>query len=140
MDKTQLVKLLQEILEFEYTDIFLYNNEAELLLKRIKDSEKLYKLYKNFALDELAHADIISRKMLDLGGKPIWQYKMLEYSDSVRQSLKSHIERETKAIQLYSKLINEIEDRSFKVILKGIRQNEEEHLQKIVDFLQKLKK
>ncbi len=139
MNKEELLKILQELLEFEYTDIFVYNNEAELFRKKIKDGEKLSKLYKNFALDELTHADLISKKILELNRKPIWNYKNIFVSSSIRESLKIHLEKEIKIYQKYSNLIENIEDREFKTILKGIRDNEKEHITRISYFLKKLK-
>ncbi len=139
MDNTQLLKTLQEILEFEYTDVFIYNNEANLFKNKIKNSKNLVTLYKEFALDELSHADIISRKIIELGSAPLWQYKQIELSDSIRDSLKRHLERELNAIQTYTKLINQLNDRSLKTQLKRILANEKEHLQEITEFLRKLK-
>ncbi|MCX7910293.1 MAG: ferritin-like domain-containing protein [Endomicrobia bacterium] len=139
MDKYKLIEKLQEMLNYEYTDVFIYNNEAELLENKIKNGAKLKSLYKNFALDELTHAEIISKKILDLKEKPIWEYKNFLVSKSVRESLKFHIEREIKAIRSYQELIENITDREFKIKLKGIKNDEEEHLKQITDFLNNLR-
>lgn len=138
MDNTQLLSTLQEILEFEYTDIFIYNNEANLFKQKIKNSQNIVTLYKTFALDELSHADIISKKIIELDGAPIWQYKQINLTNSIRESIKHHIERELKAIQTYTNLIKIISDRTFKTQLKGILANEKEHLEELSKFLKNL--
>ncbi len=137
MDKNQLLEILQQILETEYTDIFIYYNEAGLFEKKIKEGERIAKIYKDFSLDELRHADIISQKILDLGGRPVWEYKSFFVPKSIRESLRLHLERETNSYNTYSNLIKNIDDRDFKIVLKGIRQNEKEHIEEITDFLKK---
>ncbi len=139
MHEKRLIETLQQILETEYTDVFIYYNESLLFEKKIKYGEKLAQIYKEFSLDELRHADIISQKILSLNGKPVWEYKNFFVSKSIRESLKFHIAREIKAYQTYTNLIENILDRDFKIVLKGIRQNEKEHIEKISYFLKRLK-
>ncbi|MFN3551028.1 MAG: ferritin-like domain-containing protein [Endomicrobiia bacterium] len=140
MDKKTLIEKLQEILEFEYTDIFIYNNEANLFKEKIKGGEKLAEIYKDFALEELTHADNISKQISSLGRKPLWEYKNIFVSNSIRESLKLHLEREIKAYKAYTELIKQIEDREFKILLKGIRDNEKQHIEQISKFLKKIVK
>ena len=139
MQKKQLIETLQKVLEFEYTDMFVYNAEAELFKKKIKDSANLVKMYKNFAMDELTHADIISQKILSFKDNPRWEYKIVKISNSVHETLKKHIEREIQAIRIYTDLLRSIEDRKFKVVIKGIISNEKEHLEHLNKFLKNLK-
>ncbi len=138
MNNIQLLKTLQDLLEFEYTDVFIYNNEANLFKQKIKNSENLVILYKNFALDELSHADIISKKIIELDATPVWQYKIISITNSIRESVKNHIDREIKVIQIYANLIKEISDRPFKTQLKGILTNEKEHLEQLNEFFKRL--
>jgi bacterioferritin len=139
MLKEQLIETLQKILEFEYTDMFVYNSEAELFKKKIKNSENLVKMYKNFAIDELTHADIISQRILFLNGSPRWEYKIVSVSNSVHETLRYHIEREIQAIRIYTDLLNNTEDRKFKVVIKGIFSNEKEHLEHLTKIFNNLK-
>jgi rubrerythrin len=138
MQKEQLIKILQKILEFEYTDMFVYNSEAELFKKKIKNSENLVKMYKNFAMDELTHADIISQKIVSLKGTPLWEYKIVTISNSVHETIRNHIEREVQSIRIYTDLLNKTEDRKFKVVIKGIISNEKEHLEHLTKFFNSL--
>ncbi len=133
-----LVKKLQEILEFEYTDIFTYNNEANLFKEKIKDREQLFQIYKNFALEELTHADIISKQISSLGEIPFWEYKNIFVSNSIRESLKLHLDREITVYKTYIDLIKQVEDRELKILLKGIRDNEKGHIEQISKFLKKI--
>jgi rubrerythrin len=138
MQKEQLIKILQKILEFEYTDMFVYNSEAELFKKKIKNSKNLVKMYKNFAMDELTHADIISQKIVSLKGTPLWEYKIVTISNSVHETIRNHIEREVQSIRIYTDLLNKTEDRKFKVVIKGIISNEKEHLEHLTKFFNSL--
>jgi bacterioferritin len=139
MLKEQLIEILQKILEFEYTDMFVYNSEAEFFKKKIKNSENLVKMYKNFAIDELTHADIISQRIIFLNGFPRWEYKIVSVSNSVHETLRYHIEREIQAIRIYTDLLNNTEDRKFKVVIKGIISNEKEHLEHLTKIFNNLK-
>jgi rubrerythrin len=138
MQKEQLIKILQKILEFEYIDMFVYNSEAELFKKKIKNSENLVKMYKNFAMDELTHADIISQKIVSLKGTPLWEYKIVTISNSVHETIRNHIEREVQSIRIYTDLLNKTEDRKFKVFIKGIISNEKEHFEHLTKFFNSL--
>jgi bacterioferritin len=139
MLKEQLIEILQKILEFEYTDMFVYNSEAELFKKKIKNSENLVKMYKNFAIDELTHADIISQRIIFLNGSPRWEYKIVSVSNSVHETLRYHIEREIQAIRVYTDLLNNTEDRKFKVVIKEIISNEKEHIKHLTKIFNNLK-
>jgi len=139
MQKEQIIEILQKVLEFEYTDMFVYNAEAELFKKKIRDSENLIKMYKNFAMDELTHADIISQKIISFKVNPRWEYKIVNISKSVHETLKKHIERELQAIKIYTDLLTNIEDRKFKIVIKGIISNEKEHLEHLTKFFNNLR-
>ncbi|MFN3966584.1 MAG: hypothetical protein ACK4JE_02665 [Endomicrobiia bacterium] len=55
----------------ELNDVIISMKQV-YLRKKIKKGEKFAKIYKDFSLDELMHADIISQKILNLGGVK-WQ-------------------------------------------------------------------
>lgn len=139
MQRKLLIERLNNLLIFEYTDVFIYNNEVNLFNQKLKESKKLVETYKSFALDELTHADLISKYLLELNVKPVWEYKDIPLSNSIRDSLKSHLEREIKVYQKYIQLTEELEDRKWKIILEGIAFSEKKHIRKILDILQNLK-
>lgn len=139
MQRKLLVERLQELLTFEYTDVFIYHNEANLFKQKLKEPKRLPETYKNFALDELTHADLVSKYLVELKVKPTWEYKEVILSNSIRDSLKRHLEREIKVYQKYIELTEQIEDRSWKTTLRGIAFNEKTHIKKIIEFLKEFK-
>lgn len=54
---------------------------------------------------ELRHADNIAMQILILGGKPNWDFTLLETKESIDEMLLDHLKFERKAIQLYQTLI-----------------------------------
>jgi bacterioferritin (cytochrome b1) len=98
--------------------MFVYNSEAEFFKKKIKNSENLVKMYKNFAIDELTHADIISQRIIFLNGFPRWEYKIVSVSNSVHETLRYHIEREIQAIRIYTDLLNKLKTENSKLLSK----------------------
>lgn len=138
MDKNDLVKSLNEALQLEYTDIFLYPRQADI----VKEKE-ISQMFEKFGRMELRHADNIAMQINALGGKPVWEFSMLDAKESLDEILDDHLENESKAIALYNELI-EAADREgedeLKLILKGIRAEEEHHFKKIKEILVKIKK
>ncbi|MEM4368228.1 MAG: ferritin-like domain-containing protein [Candidatus Anstonellales archaeon] len=139
MQKKILIERLQEMLTFEYTDVFIYNNEANLFKQKLREPKKIIETYKSFALDELTHADLISKYLSELNVKSVWEYKDIPIFNSIRDSLKNHLEREIKVYQKYIALTEELEDRRWKIIFEGIAFSEKQHIKKIIDIIQNLR-
>ncbi|HCJ67311.1 MAG TPA: hypothetical protein DHV62_08330 [Elusimicrobia bacterium] len=135
----KLLELLNLAFEMEYVDVFLYLKEAGMFKKKIVAGEKLAKIFEEFSQMELIHADRLAMKIIELGGKAHWTFRTLEPSSSLREVLKKHLESETKAYHLYSEIIKITEELDFNLILKGIREDEKEHIEKVTDILKKLK-
>ena len=130
MDKDSLIKLLNYALQFEYSDVFLYPREA----KEIKD-EKIAKLFEEFGLMEVRHADILAIRIAELGGKPVWDFKLLSDLNDLKLILERHLEYENKAVNFYQNLIDQIDDQEIKIMLRGIKAEEETHRDKIKGLL-----
>lgn len=136
--KGKLIELLNEALQVEYTDIFLYPKQSEVI-KEKEISEK----FEKFGKMELRHADNIAMQILTLGGKPHWNFTFLDTKESIDEILQGHLDREAKNIQLYKNIIEFVDDiggeDQLKVILEGIRSEEESHLGAIKVLIQKRK-
>ena len=130
MDKNMLIKLLNDALQFEYNDVFLYPREA----KKIKD-KNVAQIFEEFGLMEVRHADMLSIGILELGGKPVWDFKLLGDLSDLKEILKRHLGHEEKAINFYQNLIDQVDDDEIKIILRGIRAEEEIHRDKIKELL-----
>lgn len=137
MDKTKLIELLNEALQNEYTDVFLYPRQADMLREKDK---KVSEMFERFGRMELRHADNLATQILTLGGKPDWDFKLIDAGSSIDKMLQRHLERESKCIQIYDKLI-ELTDREeqdqLKLILKGIRSEEETHAAAIKELIKR---
>lgn len=137
MEKSKLIKLLNEALQTEYTDVFSYPRQAD----KIKEKEVSEK-FERFGRMEVRHADNIARQILTLGGKPNWEFTILDIKESIDEMLLDHLEREGKAIKLYQALIEfaeKEEEDELKLILKGIKSEEESHLTEIEELVKRRK-
>jgi len=88
---------------------------------------------------ELRHADRLASKLIEAGAKAEWKFRSLESSNSFREVLVKHVTCETNAIQLPTEILDECDDVDFSIVIKGIREDEREHLQKVAGILKGLK-
>ena len=130
MDKDELIKVLNYALQFEYNDVFLYPREA----REIKD-KNVAELFENFGLMEIRHADMLAIRILELGGKPIWEFKLLSDLSDLKEILKRHLNREEETVNFYQNLIEQVDNPEIKIVLRGIRAEEEMHRDKIKELL-----
>lgn len=132
MDKNELISLLNKALQMEYVDIFLYPRQADIVKEKTISNK-----FNEFGRMELRHADNISMQILQLGSKPVWEFTLLDPRDSVDSMLKDHLKGEERSIDMYNKIINLIEGEELdqlKLVIKGIKAEEEGHL----EFIKKL--
>ncbi len=130
MDKDELIKVLNYALQFEYNDVFLYPRDA----RAVKD-KNVAEIFEKFGLMEIRHADMLSIRILELGGKPIWEFKLLGELSDLKEILKRHLEREEKTVNFYQNLIEQLDDPEIKIVLRGIKAEEEMHRDKIRELL-----
>jgi len=137
MEKDKLIELLNEALQIEYTDVFLYPRQAE----RIKEKE-ISEKFERFGRMELRHADTIAIEIQKLGGQPNWDFAPIVLKESMDEILLDHLERERKAMQFFSKLIEDLNKEGqdqLKLILEGIRSEEGSHFGAINQLIEKRK-
>lgn len=129
----KLIELLKEALSREYSDVFLYSREA----KTIED-KGIAEKFEDFGTTEVRHADIVSLKLLELGEKPAWNFTLLKGGTSIKEVLEYHLKKEKEAVLLYEKCIEATDDDNFKIVLRGIRADEEYHAKYVEEALKKL--
>jgi rubrerythrin len=139
MDKDNFLKLLSLAFDKEYNDVFLYLKEAEMFREKIVEGESIGKIFEHFSLMELRHADILASKIIGFGAKAKWVFMPLEKSGSLRDVLQRHVLNETNAVRLFDEILENCSDVDFKITLKGIREDEKEHLEKVSHILKHLK-
>lgn len=137
MANEKLIELLNKSLEMEYCDIFLYARHADALEEKetAENFEKLGRM-------EVRHADSLAIQIQALGGKPNWEITPLDAKGSKDEMLTYHLEQEERAIRGYDDLI-ELADKEgqdqLKLILKGIKSEEESHAEITKSLLGKRK-
>lgn len=136
--KEKLLSLLHKAFELEYNDTFSYLNEAQLFEFKTVDGERVGGIFRKFNEFEQIHADKLSAKIIELGGKAQWNFKQFEPETSLRKALEKHIGAEADAYRVYTQLIESCEDKGFVLLLKGIREEEKDHLEKVKHILKKL--
>ncbi|MBN1823422.1 MAG: ferritin-like domain-containing protein [Endomicrobiales bacterium] len=134
----KMMALLNQVLQQEYLEVFTYLKEAELFRKKLSGGENLGQIFENFSQEELRHVDRISAKLIELGERPSWSFRNVEIPDSIHEALKAHILQERKIYGIYTDIIENCTDADFKIVLKGIREQEKEHLEKAAHILRKL--
>lgn len=134
MQTEKIIFNLNKALQLEYSDVFLYPREAKL----IKD-KTIASTFEEFGLMEIRHADLLAKRIFQLEGKPVWDFSLLPDRNDLGDIFKHHIEYENKAIDFYGKLLEEVDDET-KILLRGIKAEEETHLAKLEDFLNSFKK
>src|SRR3989339_1101456 len=131
------LELLNTAFIAEYEDVFLYLRESSIFKKKIAGGEKLAEIFEDFSVMELKHADLLAMKLIKLGGRPTWQFRQIDDSASLKDTLQRHVISESRLYKIYTDLIDACADRNFKIVLKGIRDNEKEHLEKVTYLLKK---
>ena len=133
MEMHEVVFNLNKALQLEYSDVFLYPREAKLI-----EDRSIASIFENFGLMEIRHADLLARRILELNGKPVWDFSLLEDKKELKDIIDRHIDYEQRAISFYGKLIPEVDEET-KIILRGIKAEEEEHLATLKEFTSKTK-
>ncbi len=127
MQTHEIIFNLNQALQFEYSDVFLYPREAKLIAEKDAVAGSAFE---EFGLMEVRHADLLARRILELGGKPVWDFLLLQDKQDLKDILNRHIEYETKGIDFYARLLEQVDDET-KILLRGIRAEEQMHLDKI---------
>jgi rubrerythrin len=135
MQAHEIIFNLNKALQMEYSDVFLYPREAKIIEEKDKTTASLFE---EFGLMEIRHADLLSRRIIELGGKPVWDFYLLENKTEFKDIINRHIDYETRAIDFYGRLLERVDDET-KILLGGIREEEERHLNKLNEIARIIK-
>jgi bacterioferritin len=127
MQTHEIIFNLNKALQFEYSDVFLYPREAKLIEE---NDAVVASTFEEFALMEIRHADLLARRIIQLGGKPVWDFYLLSDRNELKDILARHIDYETRAVDFYDRLVEQVDDET-KILLRGIKAEEQTHLDKI---------
>lgn len=143
LDRKAVVRLLNEALATEWVCVLRYYRHYYMASGMLADSVKAEFL--EHAQQELAHANLLSERIVQLGGAPDLDPDTLtdrahaEYKPGhdLRDMVKENLIAERIAIDSYREMINYVGDRdtTTKRILMQILAQEEEHADDMADLL-----
>ncbi len=142
-DREQVIAILNEALATEIVCILRYKNHY--FLATGIHSESVANEFLQHANEEQTHADAISRRIVQLGGRPDWSPKGLETRShaeyveghSLKQMIEENLVAERIAIDTYREMITYVggDDPTTRRILEDILAQEEEHADDLANLL-----
>lgn len=145
-DREMVIKLLNEALATEIVCVLRYRHH-HFMASGI-NAESVAQEFLQHSIEEQAHADQISRRIIQLGGEPNLSPEGLqsrshsEYvtGDSLRDMIREDLIAERIAIDTYREMVAYIGDNdpTTRRMLEGILAVEEEHADDLVTLLEKV--
>jgi bacterioferritin len=142
-DREQVIKLLNEALATEIVCVLRY--KSHYFMASGIHSEPVAQEFLEHANEEQAHADALSKRIVQLGGVPNWSPTGLEtrsHSEFIQgadlvQMIKENLIAERIAIDTYREMIDFIgsDDSTSRRILEEILEQEEEHAEELASLL-----
>jgi bacterioferritin (cytochrome b1) len=129
-----LTKYLNEQLISEYEAVFNY-----LYYSAKVQNDELRRLMIDFSRDELEHARMLIRHIVNLGGEPAFVLPNIGQEKDVIRILIRSIAAEESAVKKYTMIQQIIEDPKHKEIIGETIKVEEEHQKRLEKMLSKLK-
>jgi bacterioferritin len=124
---------LNNVLKIEYTLIVHYPR----LASSIKDDEAR-KLALKLGTDSVRHADIVSRAITTLGGRPAWTFAPLPEDFDILQIFRIQLEKEKLALKLHRQAADLAQSRPIAAALKAIAVDEEHHIAAVELIIKKI--
>lgn len=147
-DRKQVVAILNEALATEIVCILRY--KSHFFLANGIHSESVASEFLQHANEEQTHADALSRRIVQLGGRPNWSPEGLqsrshaEYveGENLRQMIEENLVAERIAIDSYREMVAYVgdDDPTTRRILEDILAQEEEHADDLANLLGDLEK
>lgn len=122
----------------EIADSRLYEHEARLFRRKTVDGDSIAEVFLRFAEEEKVHYEILrGLATIDELGKTV--PGPLPLSKSLRECLRNHVERELDSIRACEDLLKKLADPKARLLVKGIRADEDEHLRAALKYLKYVK-
>lgn len=144
LDPDMAVKVLNDALATELVCTLRYRQHS-FVAKGI-NSEPIAQEFLVHSNEELAHADLIAKRIVQLGGSPDMHPGHLAGSshaeyitcDTLKQMIRENLVAERIAIETYREMVRFFGDRdpTTRVMLEGILATEEEHADELSDLLE----
>lgn len=142
-DREKVIDLLNEALATELVCVLRY--KSHYFMAKGIHSEGVKAEFQQHAIEEMAHADRLAKRIVELGGEPnfsptgLSERSHAEYvvGDSLRSMIKEDLVAERIAIESYREMIAYLEnsDPTTQRLLKDILAMEEEHAEDLASLL-----
>jgi len=125
MNLPKVIDLLNDVIRHEWTGVAQYS-QAGFVVQGIWREVYASKFFKS-AEESFGHAKLIGDKIVALGGVPVAERNPVKQSSEVQQLLEYGLEFESKAVELYTKVLEACaDDRPLVIFLEGILLEEQE--------------
>lgn len=140
MDKTKVIKKLNEALERELTEVVKYMHQSFWV--RGKQRKKMVDFFREQSRESMDHAIRLGEKIVDMGGTPI--VKILEIYEpkdhSIKEVLQECIRDERAAMEGYQKMLPLVAgDKALEKLIGGLAVEEGGHIAEIEKLAKKAK-
>jgi bacterioferritin len=131
---TELLNLLEQSLELEYTLIIHYPRIASA----IQDYETK-QLAQSLGSASIGHADTVAHAISKLGGTPHWSFGAFPAEKDLKKIFQGQLEKEKLALKLHQQIIGLTTDPSLREKFIGMAKEEEFHVKTVEKILLRLK-
>ena len=131
IDKTQVIKLMNEGLEMEYASQIQYLTQAAITVGPY--AEGLMARFEEIASDEAEHAKILRQRIAALGGVPTTKVGEIQVHKDSLQAVRINLKYERETVAFYRKLLNLIphDEVILYEAVEHILQDSEEHVEEL---------
>ncbi|MEM2899859.1 MAG: ferritin-like domain-containing protein [Thermoplasmata archaeon] len=134
----ELIDNLNKALSDEITRIITYLNQSFMVFGPSRNA--LHESLEKIAINEMKHMELLSERIVGLGGVPTVKSKEVEQTNVIEKMLKMDADDERDAIETYKK-IREIAKKENEIptvnLIEQIMMDEQEHLDEINKMLRK---
>ena len=132
-DNVQIIKLLNEALEIEYTMIV----HLPRLESSLQDDEAK-KLVHKLSSDSTTHSSIVANAIKQLGGQPSWSFTPYPDGYELTQIFQAQLLLEQKALESHRQAANLVESGPLADQLNTIADEEYQHIDVVNQIISKL--
>ena len=131
LDKTKLIKLMNEGLGMEYASYIQYLTQASIT--KGPYAEALITRLEEIASDEGEHAKILRSRIVALGGVPTSKVGPIQVHPDSMQAVKINLKYEVDTVEFYRKLLNLIphDEVILYEAIEHILMDSEEHVEEL---------
>ena len=131
LDKTQIIKLMNEGLAMEYASQIQYLTQAAITTGPY--AEGLMARFKEIASDEMEHAAILRTRIAALGGVPTTKVGEIQIHKDSLQAVKINLKYERDTVKFYQTLLNQIphDEVILYEAIEHILQDSQEHVEEL---------